>query len=745
MSSRQIRRRQQQGDGAAIDDDEDADSDEAPLKRTPLFALLNEDNDEDGSDEDDTEDEVDEVEVNYEEASSPTAEIQSHSLSNKERRMQRKQAAAKEDLEEEALLVPSVPAGSDVATVEAEPPAPPEPWKLSPLHIDVSHELARRFGRQTVREAAADNPNRPAQQQGGGPHARGYEAAAARLRERSGGGGRGRLIKPRDEWPPLTGGLGMERMEHAPLAGSQRPPTGDGSPVATHFTFTLSGAYRRSQRDLEEAVDIGDPRALQHICAEHPYQADALLRLSDYLALAGQLEAAREHAERALYACEQAVHPMCRLLEGTARLSFDAPANRPFFVALQKHMVSAGRRACPRTALEVGRLLLSLDPHSDPMHALLHLDYYALRADEATTTAAATAAAAASSNAKAPASGSGAAADDCLLWLLQLAGTQLPAHSLGLYPNYAFSIALARRRLHERLRSRARRMDESDAQQATYAHAEAEAAADARGHLRRALLLFPAVLPLLLRGADGNAADGDARATGLCARWAAVHGAAASVASCGKTLGKLLALYHAKCALLWTAPPARAWLVAEAEALAVLLEATVLAKKRAEAVKAAGSRGAGGGGGGGGDSAGSAGSARGEAAAELELLDAEQCEARRLWADLATVREREYGEGSRAFVVDEFAGADVADFAPTPPDALPAEQLEELEMAADLGRAARQWVRAAHRPDAFQRNLQRQMMGRLVVPREEWVELDRTRHPIVQFFHSLLPWVVVTR
>ena len=117
--------------------------------------------------------------------------------------------------------------------------------------------------------------------------------------------------------------------------------------------------------------------------ARHPYQADALLRLAGYLELAGQLEAASEHAERALYACEQAIHPMCRLLDGTARLSYGLPTNRPLFISLHKHMISAGRRGYPRTALEVGRLLLSLDLAHDPMHVLLHLDFYAARSSRA--------------------------------------------------------------------------------------------------------------------------------------------------------------------------------------------------------------------------------------------------------------------------------------------------------------------------------------------------------------------------
>ena len=47
-------------------------------------------------------------------------------------------------------------------------------------------------------------------------------------------------------------------------------------------------------------------------------------------------------------------------------------------------MVGCGRRGCPRTALEIGRLLLSLDPTSDPMHTLLHMDAYALKAADET-------------------------------------------------------------------------------------------------------------------------------------------------------------------------------------------------------------------------------------------------------------------------------------------------------------------------------------------------------------------------
>ena len=73
------------------------------------------------------------------------------------------------------------------------------------------------------------------------------------------------------------------------------------------------------------------------------------------------------------------------------------------------------RRGCPRTALELCRLLASLDPAADPLHALLHLDYLALRASEPAV-------------------------------VLTLPAA-LPAHSLPLYPSFAFSTALALRAL----------------------------------------------------------------------------------------------------------------------------------------------------------------------------------------------------------------------------------------------------------------------------------------------------------
>ena len=699
MSSRLVRRHHEAASRAAgtsepsgLSDEEDDEL--APTSRQrSVFALLEEE-EEDSEDLDDAASTDGEhvsstIATESREAEALAASISSFTphLSQKGKRHGKKARTSPDDDEDEDSLLAMPPLGraseSAASELAPEPPPPLDPWRLIALHVDVSNELARRFGRQTLRQAAA--AERKERHQGGGEqHARGYAAAAARLRER-GSGGRGRLIKPRDTWPPFGGGLDME-IDHDAAARDASDVGGVGVGVgvggvgqgnAQYFVFTHSSAYRQSQRELDDAVESGDPNALQHVTARHPFQVDGLLRLSEYYALAGQLELSAEHVERALYACEQSLHPMCRLLDGSARLRHTVPANRPFFIALYRHMISVGRRGCPRTALELGRLLLSLDPENDPMRALLHIDFYALKADEAAANG---------------------VEDDCLLWLLQLPTAQLRCHSLPLFPNYAFSLALARKRLHNRLleQSNERRLDEVMEQRAAAAATEEEAEAEARTHLRRALLLFPAALPLILDGGGQDGADG-ARVATLRSRWAAIHGAAGNAAQCGATLRKLLALYVKKSATLWAGRGARTWLVAEAERLCGVLEA----------------------------------------ATTPVGLDEEALEVKRLWADLQAVREHEYGTAAVSGQLDEFASADPDDFAPTPPDALPADQLEQLEPAGALGAAPRQWVRVARR--------QLRPEGRLVVPRDEWRELDAATHPFVQFFVSLLPWTVAPR
>lgn len=111
---------------------------------------------------------------------------------------------------------------------------------------------------------------------------------------------------------------------------------------------------------------------------------------------------------------------------------------------------------------------------------------------------------------------------------------------------------------------------------------------------------------------------------------------------------------------------------------------------------------------------------------EIEVL-------RRQWADLRAARAAEWPPDGAHMRTDEFASAHTDDFLPQPPDALPAEQVEELEAAAGDGIiGGARWVRRrALRPE-----------GRLVVPRHEWTTLNPATPAVLQFFYSLLPWAM---
>jgi len=62
------------------------------------------------------------------------------------------------------------------------------------------------------------------------------------------------------------------------------------------------------------------------------------------------------------------------------RMDVRRPENRPFFMALFRHVQMLGGRGLYQTAFEVAKFLLALDPRGDPTGIWLCLDYYALRA-----------------------------------------------------------------------------------------------------------------------------------------------------------------------------------------------------------------------------------------------------------------------------------------------------------------------------------------------------------------------------
>jgi hypothetical protein len=149
---------------------------------------------------------------------------------------------------------------------------------------------------------------------------------------------------------------------------------------------------------------------------------------------------AAELIEHALFAYESAFHSMFSLTAGNCRMDYRRQENRGFFIVLFKHAQFLAARACPRTALELAKLILSLDSN-DPLAIILIIDFYAIRSKQ-------------------------------FEFLVSLYKEWWKSHNLALLPNMAYSYALALYHCNK--------MDEADSA------------------LQYALEMFPGVLKMLL-------------------------------------------------------------------------------------------------------------------------------------------------------------------------------------------------------------------------------------------------------
>ncbi|KAF5294125.1 hypothetical protein FQA39_LY13496 [Lamprigera yunnana] len=178
------------------------------------------------------------------------------------------------------------------------------------------------------------------------------------------------LVSSKDNWPQTAKfGLSMSLQE-----------TKSGG--IHYFGYEHSQSYRQTQMKFLEAVESLNPDNIVAIINEHHYHVDALIQLSDLCKLSEDLAMAAELVERSLYALECGFHPLFNLAQGNCRLDYRRQENRSLFITLYKHLLFVGGRACYRTALELCKLLLSLDPDEDPIAVKLVIDFYALRAKE---------------------------------------------------------------------------------------------------------------------------------------------------------------------------------------------------------------------------------------------------------------------------------------------------------------------------------------------------------------------------
>jgi hypothetical protein len=234
---------------------------------------------------------------------------------------------------------------------------------ITTQHLHVRNEMRQLFGREAIEadRRPAQEPRRRGQRGAQQPTGQGFPALSLR---------RNLFITGKEEWPrATTGGLGMEIVSiHE-----------DGT---VEYRFVHSTAYQDAQRQYEIAVASMDPQRLVVLMQQNPYHIATLLQISEIAKHEGSHADAGDLLEKALFSFGRAIHSTFahNLGQGKARLDFNRPENREFFLAIWRYIQNLTMRSTWRTVYEWAKMLLSLAPDLDPYRMELVLDQYALRA-----------------------------------------------------------------------------------------------------------------------------------------------------------------------------------------------------------------------------------------------------------------------------------------------------------------------------------------------------------------------------
>ncbi|ORZ31790.1 transcriptional repressor TCF25-domain-containing protein [Catenaria anguillulae PL171] len=264
---------------------------------------------------------------------------------------------------------------------------------IDPKHLDPDTELARLFGSSVVRDAQRNNAANDqdaallagAQPAAGGirrnrNRARNQQAAAQpilSLRKSTLAG------TPDPSWPPYhLMGLHTRklRVPHTLLSTSTSSESPDTQPVVEITAITHTPTYQRLHSAYLTSALSGDPNALLALRHQAAYHPDTLLRLAHVATMYSQPDQAKLLLRQCLYALDRALHVQWAPIP--PRMPYLVPNNRIVHLALLAQVTSTARMAGGRTAVEVAKLLLALDPEADPLAMRDVLPALAVRARE---------------------------------------------------------------------------------------------------------------------------------------------------------------------------------------------------------------------------------------------------------------------------------------------------------------------------------------------------------------------------
>ncbi|PHH72978.1 hypothetical protein CDD80_4122 [Ophiocordyceps camponoti-rufipedis] len=388
MSSRQLRKLQQQRelekaqDSPADEVDSDHEDDEATIKkpRPNLFAALGGEDEEEDQDEDASAGEQDEAQPHEAEN---TVKKQGRKKKKKKKKGTTAERHNSEEPEQDEIDKALKELRIDLQQNHGASAGDELPQRTNDLlgvnthHLRDMNEMMNIFGREVIESAHLQNQEASGRRTRA--HAQQHVDLETFLREPPGAPmlsevslRRNPFVQGREHWPRQSaGGMTMEQISKAP----------DG--LSTEYAFVHNKDYDGVQAFFFASAQIGDPMRLVYLLKQYPYHVSTLLQVSLVAQVDQNMALAAELCERALFTFGRVTTvAFKRDLEcGCARLNFQRPENRQFWLAGYLYIKSLVRKGTFRTALEWARLLYSMDP-ADPYAMRHRIHGLAVRAHE---------------------------------------------------------------------------------------------------------------------------------------------------------------------------------------------------------------------------------------------------------------------------------------------------------------------------------------------------------------------------
>ncbi|KAI2625355.1 DUF654-domain-containing protein [Hypomontagnella submonticulosa] len=410
MSSRQLRKLQKQKElqelqANSLDEANDSSDDELPTQRpkTSLFsgfaALGGDDDQGDESDRDENEDE--EVEAAVKPQVQPdTADTPKSSKKNKNKKKKKK--AKKQEpapttadstsktgpdeidqaLQELDLRKDSEDDSNGFSITNAYERVC-ELLSINTYHLKVINEMRNLFGREAI--AAAQTEEQEQARERRGQHGLNQPVDLETYLKGQPGKGLPEVTLRRN--PFLTGKESWPRASTEGLTMVELKEIDDGAmpimPGTVEFRFAHNETYNELENRFFDLVRLYDPMQIVHFLHLHPYHVCSLIQVSKIAEQDQNSACAADLCERALFTFGRVSLSAFRqkIEQGKARLSFNRPENRQFWLAGYHYLKNLIKKGTNRTALEWAKLLLSID-HTDPYGMMNFIHPLAIRAHE---------------------------------------------------------------------------------------------------------------------------------------------------------------------------------------------------------------------------------------------------------------------------------------------------------------------------------------------------------------------------